>query len=314
MPARSRIAAGLILLALALVPPVAALAEAPFYVDLFTRVMIFAIAAISLDFVLGYGGMGGFHQAGYLAVGAYAVGILGFYGLDDGLLQFGTAIAAAALVALVIGAVSLRTSGVHFLMITLAFGQMLYFLGISLTAYGGDDGLTIASSSDFGRLIDLGDGLTLYYVIFAVLALSVWLCARIVESRFGMVMKGIMINERRMRALGFPTFRYKLAAFVISGAICGVAGALLANQAHFVSPAIAHWSRSGEILMMVIIGGMGTLFGPLLGAVVLLVLEDLLSGWTEHWQLFLGPILVVIVMATRRGVFGVLVGRSAGNG
>ena len=293
-----------VVVALALVPPLAQHFGAPYYLDLFTRVMIFAIAAVSLDLILGFGGLGAFNQASYLGVGAYAVGILDSYGLQDGMLQFAVAIGASALVALGVGAVALRTSGFAFIMITLAFGQMLYFFGIGLTGFGGDDGLIITGHSDFGPWLDLGDGPTLYYTVLGVLALCLAIMLRIVNSRFGMALQGARMNERRMLAIGFPARRYRLAAFMMSGALCGAAGALLANQTLFVSPVIMHWTRSGEILMMVLVGGSGTLAGPVLGAAVMLGLEDLLSAWTTHWQMVLGPILVAIVMLAPRGLLG----------
>jgi len=292
------------LVALALVPPVAAALDQPFYVDLFTRIEIFAIAAVSLDLILGYGGMVSFGHAAYLGIGSYAVGILAWYGITDGFLQFFVAIAGAALAALFIGFVSLRTSGVYFIMITLAFSQMIYFLCESLNQFGGDNGLNIAKHSQFGGRLDLHDGTTLYYLAFACLALCLLFGGRLVESRFGMVLRGTRSNARRMEALGFPTFRYRLTAFVIAGAIGGLAGALLANQTLFLSPAIMHWTRSGEIMMMVILGGMGTLFGPVLGAAAFLLLENVLSDLTAHWQAVLGPLLVLLVLFSRGGILG----------
>jgi branched-chain amino acid transport system permease protein len=307
----NRITVGVGLALLALVPLFSSLAGEPFYVDLFTRILIFAIAALSLDLILGYGGMVSFGHAAYLGIGSYAVGILDHYGVDNGFLQFALAIGASALAALFIGAVSLRTSGVYFIMITLAFSQMIYFLGVSLNTFGGDDGMNIARHSDFAGLIDLDGANALYYFVFAFLVLFLFLGYRLVDSRFGMAIRGAKSNERRMVAIGFPTYRYKLTAFVIAGAMCGVAGALLANQSLFMSPSIMHWSRSGEIMVMVLLGGTGSLFGPVLGAVALLALENVLSGWTEHWQAILGPILVLVVLFARQGLFGILRWRAA---
>jgi branched-chain amino acid transport system permease protein len=301
---------------LAIVPPLAAATGATFYIDVFTRIMIFGIAALSLDLILGYGGMVSFGHAAYLGIGAYAVGILAFYGVHDGFLQFGAAILASAVAALFIGFVSLRTSGVYFIMITLAFAQMIYFLSVSLNTYGGDNGLNIDSHSDFAGLVDLDHANTLYYLVFAVLMLFLFIGGRLVDSRFGMVIRGARSNERRMAAIGFPLLRYKLAIFVVAGAMCGVAGALLANQELFVAPAVMQWTRSGEILMMVILGGMGTLVGPIVGAVAFLVLETVLSDLTEHWQVIMGPVLVLVVLFARGGIFGLLapkhVGRNGG--
>jgi len=301
-------------LLLALVPPVAALSNQPFYLDLFRRMMIFAIAAVSLDLILGYGGMVSFGHAAYLGIGAYAVGIPAFHGVDNGLLQWGLAIAASALVATVIGAISLRTSGVAFIMITLAFAQMLYYLGISLETYGGDNGMRLAARSRFGGLIDLRQPTVFYYVVLAILVLLLALGSRLVGSRFGMVIRAAKSNEARARAIGFSPFRYKLTAFAIAGAVGGLAGALLANQTEYLTPDFMHWTRSGEIMFMVILGGMGTLFGPVIGAVVLLLLEDVLSALTEHWQIILGPILILVVLFARRGLFGLAAGAEASDG
>lgn len=300
------IAVAIGLIALALVPPLAAAFDAAFTVDLFTRIVIFAIAAVSLDFVLGYGGMVSFGHAAYLGIGSYAVGILSYYGIGNGFLHFSVAIVGSALTALAIGWVSLRTSGVHFIMITLAFSQMIYFLCESLNQFGGDNGLNIPDHSNFAGLLDLDNATTLYYLAFACLIACLLLGGRLVDSRFGMVVRGAKSNERRMAALGFSTFRYRLTAFVISGAMGGLAGALLANQTLFLSPSIMHWTRSGEIMMMVILGGMGTLFGPVAGAAAYLVLETVLSGVTEHWQAILGPLLILLVLFSKAGLLGLL--------
>jgi branched-chain amino acid transport system permease protein len=298
------VAALVCLTALALVPPVASMVGEPFYIQVFARVMIFAIAALSLDFILGYAGLVSFGHAAFLGIGAYAVGILAFHGIDNGFAHFAVAAAACAVAATVIGAVSLRTSGVYFIMITLAFAQMVFYLALSLRQYGGDDGLSIARPSDFGGAIDLTEPWTLYYVVFGFLTLFLFLGRRAARSRFGMLLQGIRSNERRMIALGFPTFRYKLAAFVIAGSVCGVGGALFANLTLFVSPSILHWTRSGEIMMMVILGGIGTLVGPILGAAAYLLLESVLARWTEHWPALLGPVLIVIVLRSKSGLLG----------
>lgn len=299
-------------LVLAVIPLIAFWQDQPFYLDLFTRVMIFAIAALSLDLILGYGGMASFGHACYLGIGAYAVGILGYYGIENGFIQFAVAIAASALTALFIGAISLRTSGVSFVMITLAFAQMLYFLAISVNTYGGDDGMSLARPSQFGGVIELDSPYTLYYLVFALLLIFFWILSRLVQSRFGMVLRGAKSNPRRMTAIGFPIFRYRLAAFVISAAMCGVAGALLANQLLFVSPAIMHWTRSGEVMMMVILGGFGSLFGPILGAAIYLLLEHELSGLTAHWLIIMGPLLILAVLFAKNGVFGLIGGTRHG--
>jgi branched-chain amino acid transport system permease protein len=298
---------------LALVPPTAVAVGQPFYVDVFRRIMIFAIAAVSLDLILGYGGMVSFGHAAYLGVGAYAVGIPAFYGIYNGYVQWTLAMLASAGVACVIGAISLRTSGVYFIMITLAFSQMLYYLGNSVEEYGGDDGMRLAARSAFPGVVDLRNGTTFYYVVLVLLLIVLFLAYRVINSRFGMVIRGARSNEPRMRAVGFSTFRYKLAAFTIAGAMCGLAGALLVNHTDYVTPEFMHWTRSGDIMFMVILGGMGTLGGPVLGAVVLRLLEDLLlPAWTQHWQAILGPFLVLVVLFAKRGLVGVLPERSNG--
>ena len=299
------------LLVLSLVPVVAALTQQPFYLDLFRRIMIFAIAAVSLDLVLGFGGMVSFGHAAYLGIGAYAVAIPAFYGIHSGLVQWTLALVLSGLAALVIGAVSLRTSGVSFIMITLAFAQMLYYLGISINAWGADDGMRLARRSQFG-FVDLADPYVFYYVVLGLLVLLLWLGHRLIHARFGVVIRAARSNEARMRAVGFATFRYKLAAFAISGAVCGLAGALLTNQTEYLTPSFMHWTRSGDIMVMVILGGMGTLFGPVLGAVAFLLLEDLLSAWTVHWQVVLGPLLVLVVLYARRGLYSLLPGGARG--
>jgi branched-chain amino acid transport system permease protein len=311
---RRTIVLGVAGLLLALVPPIAALTDQPFYVDLFRRMMIFAIAAVSLDLILGYGGMVSFGHAAYLGIGAYAVGIPAFHGIDNGFLQWGLAIVASALTALVMGAISLRTSGVYFIMITLAFAQMLYYLGISLETYGGDNGMRLAARSKFGGPIDLDQPIVFYYIVLAILVLFLVLGGRLVESRFGMVIRAAKSNEPRARAIGFSPFRYKLTAFVVAGSAGGLAGALLANQTEYLTPEFMHWTRSGEIMFMVILGGMGTLVGPVIGAVVLLLLEDVLSALTAHWQIILGPLLVLVVLFAKRGLFGLLLRAASRDG
>jgi branched-chain amino acid transport system permease protein len=227
--------------------------------------------------------------------------------------QWTLAIVLSGLVALAIGAVSLRTSGVSFIMITLAFAQMLYYLGISIDAWGADDGMRLARRSQFGGVLDLTNAYVFYYVVFAVLVVLLWLGGRLIDARFGVVIRSARSNEPRMRAIGFSTFRYKLTAFAIAGAVCGLAGALLANQTEYLTPSYMHWTRSGDIMVMVILGGMGTLYGPVLGAVVFLLLEDVLSAWTVHWQIVLGPLLVLIVLYARHGLYGLLPGATSGD-
>ncbi len=300
-----------LLAALALLPVYAHFAGDAFALSLMTRALIMALAATSLNLILGYGGMVSFGHAAYLGIGGYAVGILSDAGVVSGLVQWPVAVGISAAVAGFIGALCLRTRGVYFIMITLAFAQMLYYVASGLDQYGGDDGLTIYTRSRFGPL-DLADRTQLYYVCLVLLLAAVALVWRLMMSRFGMAICGARTNDRRMRAIGFPTYRYRLVCFIIAGALCGLAGALLANQADFVSPAVMSWTRSGDLIVMVVLGGMGSLFGPLLGALAYLLLEEALSRVTEYWQIILGPLLLLVVLFARGGIDGLL--RSARDG
>ena len=228
-----------------------------FLMSLFTRIVILAMAAVSLNLIMGYGGMVSFGHAAYLGIGGYAVGILAKEGITSGFVQWPVALAMSALFALVVGALSLRTRGVYFIMITLAFAQMIYYVAIGLDRYGGDDGLTIYKRSQFGGLIDLSNRTAFYYLCLVLLLAAIYVTWRLVNSRFGLVIQGARSNDRRMRAIGFPTYRYRLVCFVIAGTMCGLAGALLANHTEFISPAMMHWTRSGDLIVMVVLGGMG---------------------------------------------------------
>jgi branched-chain amino acid transport system permease protein len=293
---------------LVLVPVYTALTGNAFTLTLFTRIVILAIAALSLNLIMGFGGMVSFGHAAYLGIGGYVVGILAKEGVASGFVQWPIAIAASALYALVVGALSLRTRGVYFIMITLAFAQMIYYVAIGLDRYGGDDGLTIYKRSQFGALLDLDNRTVFYYLCLVLLLAGIYLVWRIVNSRFGMVIQGARSNERRMRAIGFPTFRYKLLCFVVAGAMCGLAGALLANHTNFISPATMHWTRSGDLIVMVVLGGMQATFGPLIGALTFLVLEEGLSRVTEYSNLILGPFLLVVAIAMHGGIDGLIAG------
>jgi len=261
---------------------------------------------------MGFGGMVSFGHAAYLGIGGYVVGILAKEGVNSGFVQWPLALAVSALFALAVGALSLRTRGVYFIMITLAFAQMVYYVAIGLDRYGGDDGMTIYKRSQFGELISLSNKTAFYYLCLVLLMATVYLVWRVVNSRFGMVIQGSRSNDRRMRAIGFPTYRYKLTCFVIAGIICGLAGALLANHTDFISPAIMHWTRSGDLIVMAVLGGMGSVFGPVLGALALLVLEEALSGVTEYWQIIIGPIFLLVVLFARGGIDGLIAGARRG--
>jgi branched-chain amino acid transport system permease protein len=312
-----------LLLFLALMPVYASATGNFFLLSLFGRIVILAIAATSLNLILGYGGMVSFGHAVYLGVGGYVIGMLAHEGVTSGFLQWPIALAVSALFALIVGALSLRTQGFYFIMLTLAFSQLIYYFAVALDRYGGDDGLTITRRSQFAGLINLGNRTQFYYLCLVLLLASIFFCWRIVNSRFGMVIRGARSNERRMQAIGFPTYRYRLTAFVIAGSLCGLAGALLANQTGFISPAMMHWTRSGDLIVMVVLGGMGSVFGPLVGAVTLLVLEETLPTLirlaalpfvsqemavkaSEYWQIVLGPLFLLVVLFARGGINGLL--------
>jgi branched-chain amino acid transport system permease protein len=315
-----------VLIGLAFLLALPFLAEAAgkgFYVTLFTRILIFGLAAVSLDLILGYGGMVSFGHAAFVGIGAYVVGILSWHvfdaspvttwpvmieGTENAFVVWPLAALMGGLFALVIGAISLRTTGISFIMITLAFAQMLFYLAISLRKYGGEDGIALYNKSHLVPAVDLFDRTTFYYVCLAILLAFLVICRRLTRSRFGMAVRGAKINERRMKALGFSPYRYKLTAFVISGAGAGLSGALLANAAEFVGPAYMSWQRSGELIVMVVLGGMGTLFGPVVGAAAFVLLEEWLADLTEHWQIILGPILLFVVVFARRGIWGWIAG------
>jgi branched-chain amino acid transport system permease protein len=282
-------------------------------ISLATRTVIYAIAAASLNLILGYGGLVSFGHAAYFGVGAYTVGILYFHfsaaepflgfipGTNQFLITLAAAVVTSAVFALVLGALCLRTAGLQFIMITLTFAQMIFFLFVSLKYYGGDDGLIVRHRNVLFNLNMADDG-TYYFVCLAIAAAYYFLFWRLIGSRFGLVLGGIRQNERRLAAVGISTYRYKLVAFVIAGAGAGLAGALMANFSKFVSPDMLHWSHSGELMIMVILGGGATLLGPAIGAVMLIGLETVLTGWTEHWQLYLGPILILVALFTRGGL------------
>jgi branched-chain amino acid transport system permease protein len=311
-----------LLVFLALVPVYATVTGNSFLMTLFTRIVILAMAATSLNLILGYGGMVSFGHAAYLGIGGYAIGIFAHEGVGSGFIQWPVAIAVSALFALGVGALSLRTRGLYFIMITLAFAQLVYYFGIGLDRYGGDDGLQIYQRSQFVGPINLSNRAQFYYWCFVLLLASIYLTWRIVNSRFGMVIQGSRSNDRRTQAIGFPTYRYRLTCFVIAGTICGLAGALLANHTEFVSPAMMHWTRSGDLIVMVVLGGMASTFGPLIGAVTLLVLEESLpvlikllatpivgpaaSRAAEYWQIVLGPLFLLVVLFARGGINGLL--------
>ena len=313
-------AATALLLALACIPLVAAAAGQSFYVTFFSRVLILGLAAVGLNLILGYGGLVSLGHAFYIGIGVYAVGILSTHGVSNGWVHVAVALFSTAVLAVVIGSVCLRTTGMAFIMITLAFAQMGYFLVVGLRNYGGDDGMAIAQRSDFG-ILSLADNNVLYYLIFALLLLVLLGLGRLVDSRFGMVLRGSRSNERRMAALGFPVLRYKLMAFVISALICALAGVMLANLVLYMSPSYMQWQMSGELIIMIVLGGMGSLLGPLLGALALLVLEELLGSmqiglpWgldafvNSHPMLIVSVFIILVALTMKHGLYGYLQAR-----
>ncbi|MGK2904827.1 MAG: branched-chain amino acid ABC transporter permease, partial [Desulfuromonadales bacterium] len=299
-----------------------------YLLSLGSRILIYALAAVSLDLLLGYSGMISLGHAAFVGIGAYVTGIFHFHSFDatplfsnpfllsgseNGLFVLPLAILAAAFAALVIGALSLRTTGMHFIMITLAFAQMLYYFFVSLEKYGGDDGLSLYSRNTFPGL-DLGNDLHFYYLCLGALCLFLFFTCRLVNSRFGLIIRGAGNNDRKIKALGIHSNSYKLVTFMIAGGGAGLAGALLANQTEYVSPGLMHWTLSGELMVMVLLGGLGTLFGPVLGAAVFLLLEEGLAMHTEHWMVYMGPILILAVIFAKRGLFGLLTGGNGKNG
>jgi branched-chain amino acid transport system permease protein len=293
----------LLLAMLAAVPEIATAFGQPFWTAFFARILIYALAASALNLALGYGGLVSFGHALFLGIGAYAVGLCAFHGIGSGWIHLLVAVAAAAAVGLLVGAISLRTSGMAFIMITLAFAQMGYFLLVSLKQYGGDDGLPVATTSRFGPF-DLGSASTVYYAAWLVLVGTTYWMARLRVAPFGMALRGARQNARRINAIGLQARHVQLAAFVLSGMVCALAGALLANLNAFVSPSTLAWTVSGELIVMVVLGGIGTVFGPFLGALMFIGLEEVLKGFTEHWMAVFGPLIVLVALFGRRGIAG----------
>jgi branched-chain amino acid transport system permease protein len=271
-----------------------------YYIGVASRLMIFALAATSLNLILGFGGMVSMGHAAYLGAGAYTVAILAHHGVSSAWLAWPAALLLCALLAFGIGLVSLRTKGVYFIMITLAFAQMLYFVFVGLKEYGGEDGLALRQRST--GIGNLASDTHFYYVVLVLVALSLLLVYRLINSHFGRVLQAVRENEVRMEAIGYPVMRYKLASFVIAGALAGLSGALMANQTMMVSPGLMHWTQSGSLMVMVILGGTGYFFGGVVGAVAILLLEEVLSAYTMHWQLYLGIILLGVVLLLPHGL------------
>ncbi|MEK9745016.1 MAG: branched-chain amino acid ABC transporter permease [Candidatus Puniceispirillum sp.] len=302
----------LLIAGFALFPIFTHFADLPFWNDVAMRIMLLGMAAMGLNLVLGYGGMVSFGHAAFIGIGAYCVGISQFYGITNGWAHLLFSLVACGIAGLVIGYLALRTSGIYFIMITLAFAQMLFFLFVSLETYGGDDGMSI-DRAEFG-VVDLYDPLRLYFLIWICLALVGLALMFIVRSRFGVTLRAIKSNESRVEAMGLVPLRFKITGYVISAVICGLAGALFASWQEYVSPDIMHWTRSGELMIIIILGGLATLAGPLLGAIVFLLLEEMLPwllavvapAYAENWMILFGPILIMVVMFGRGGLVGLL--------
>ena len=318
---RRAFAAALFVLAL-LFPLAMQSLDQVYYVTMASRILIYALAATSLNLVLGYGGMISFGHAAFVGAGAYTASVMIVEGATSAWVAWPLAMAVSGLLALAIGAISLRTRGVYFIMITLAFAQMIYYLTISMKAYGGDEGLTLTQRATIGfgldPILDLRDDITFYYVVLAVLTSAIYLISRLVNARFGRVIQAIRENETRMEAVGYPAFRFKLVCFVIAGALGGLAGALLANQNNYVNPGILHWTESGKLMIMVILGGVGHLYGGLIGAVALMGLEELLANhkiawlaalypnYQQHSLLAVGLAMLAVVLYAPQGIAGLL--------
>ena len=276
-----------------------------YYLGVASRIIVWGIAATSLNLVLGYGGMVSLGHAAFMGLGGYATAVLVTEGITNAALHLLATVALTALAALVIGAISLRTRGVYFIMITLAFAQMLFYLSNSLKGYGGDEGLTIRARSVFLGF-DLKNGTVLYYTALALLGTTLLALARFVPSRLGRAVLAQRDDEVRAEALGFATYRDKLVVFVVAAAVAGVAGALNANLQGYVSPNSLHWTQSGTLLVMVILGGVGTVGGALVGAAALLLIEEMLSAYTPYWQFWTGWLLLAVVLFARGGIVGLV--------
>jgi branched-chain amino acid transport system permease protein len=306
---RRHILAVVVFLLLAAVPFASKLFGGSYVLVIGERIMIFAIAALSLNLLIGYGALVSFGHAAYIGIGGYAAGILAAHGLGETVLALPLALAASALFALATGAIAVRTKGAYFIMITLAFGQMAYFVATSLAPYGGDDGLRLPARSTVLGSAVLKSEWVFFYVVLGSLILVYLLVGRIVGSRFGRVLQGLKQNEQRMAAIGFAAYPYQLAAYVIAGTICGYAGFLFANLLEFVAPAFMSWQMSGEMIVMVILGGLGTLIGPVLGAAALLLAEEMLPALTEHYKVILGPLITLVALYAHGGLERLLNGR-----
>ena len=293
-----------VLAGLALVPLYAWVIGSLYPLTLFGRILVFVLAALGLNIALGFGGMVSLGHAMYVGLGAYAVGILSAVGVTSGAVHLAAALVATTLISLPVGWIALRTQGIAFIMITLAFAQLFFYVFVSLRMFGGDDGLSIQQLSNFGALT--GNKYAIYISLWVTVVVTVWLSQRLVASRFGLVLRATVANDKRVNAVGTPSLPYRLTAYVISAQVCALAGYFLANLTGFVSPAYMSWTLSGELIVMVLLGGSGTVFGPVVGAVAFLLMEEGIKAYTDRWALFLGPIIVLIVVFLRKGIWSLL--------
>ena len=293
-----------VLAGLALVPLYAWVMGSLYPLTLFGRILVFVLAALGLNIALGFGGMVSLGHAMYVGLGAYAVGILSAVGVTSGAIHLVAALVATTLISLPVGWIALRTQGIAFIMITLAFAQLFFYVFVSLRMFGGDDGLSIQQLSNFGALT--GNKYAIYISLWLTVVVTVWLSQRLVASRFGLVLRATVANDKRVNAVGTPSLPYRLTAYVISAQVCALAGYFLANLTGFVSPAYMSWTLSGELIVMVLLGGSGTVFGPVVGAVAFLLMEEGIKAYTDRWALFLGPIIVLIVVFLRKGIWSLL--------
>lgn len=296
----------ILFLLLALAPLAVSLGMPAGWLALLTRALIFAIAALSLDLILGVGGLVSFGHAAFLGIGAYVTGIMITEGRSEALVILPVILATCALFGAITGAVCLRTRGVAFIMITLAFGQMVYFLAQALSAYGGDDGLTLYEKSTLLGFNPFASRTSFYYSVLIALGGAYLLVRGLVASRFGRVLRAARENPVRVSVTGFDVNKVRLVAYVISGMLAGLSGFFLANHTEFVSPAFMSWQRSGELIFMAVLGGVGSLHGAIIGAIAYLIAEDALSHLTEHWRVIFGPMIILFVLFTRGGIVGML--------
>lgn len=296
----------ILFLLLALAPLAISIGMPAGWLALLTRALIFAIAALSLDLILGVGGLVSFGHAAFLGIGAYVTGIMITEGRSEALVILPVIFGVCALFGAITGAICLRTRGVAFIMITLAFGQMVYFLAQALSAYGGDDGLTLYEKSTLLGFNPFANRTSFYYSVLIALAGAYLLVRGLVASRFGRVLRAARENPTRVSVTGFDVTRVRLVAYVISGMLAGLSGFFLANHTEFVSPAFMSWQRSGELIFMAVLGGVGSLHGAIIGAIAYLIAEDALSHLTEHWRVIFGPMIILFVLFTRGGIVGML--------